>query len=399
MSILIDHQIFFLNRYGGITRIFKEIINKLEKTKTDYIFPLIFSKNSNDIIIEKKSGENIYEISPFHLSSIIGRIIKSNKVLVPMILHRIESVFLTYTFQYRSRKMNNEIIQILNSKKVKVFHPTYFSDYYLDNIEDNKSKKIVITVFDCIHELFPFYFNSKDLVKKNRKRLLDRADTIIAISENTKKDLIHLYNITNHEKIKVVYLGGDLLTNSIDPPFSYNLDYILYVGNRRQYKNFENLIISLSDVLPKRKVKLVCAGGGIFLPSEKEIIRKNGLENEVIFYPILNDIQLASLYKHAIFFIYPSKYEGFGVPLVEAMNFNCPIVCSNTSSFPEVVQDAAEMFEPLNIDSMKNVIENVLLSPSLRINMRKKGNIRAKFFSWNKCSDRHLEIYKQLRDA
>ena len=209
--------------------------------------------------------------------------------------------------------------------------------------------------------------------------------------------MINFYNISEN-KIEVVYMGihrfdkiRDENITKIDSPF------ILHVGDRKRYKNFSNLIkaYSISSKL-QRDFKLICCGGGKLTDSERSNISKLKIDITKIIQIEGSDNQLHYLYKNASAFIFPSKYEGLGLPQLEAMSLGCPVISSNHEAIMEAVGNAAALFNPEEPEDIKFKIEKVLYSSSLISVLKKLGTERSELFSWEKCANETLNIYKKL---
>ena len=144
-----------------------------------------------------------------------------------------------------------------------------------------------------------------------------------------------------------------------------------------------------------KQFEIICFGGGRFTNIEWELFNQLGLKERIKQFSG-NDELLGQLYNSASVFVCPSLYEGFGLPLLEAMAHDCPVICSNTSSLPEVVGDAAELFDPFDIDSIGNALEKILFSTERREELINLGTHQLKHFSWKKCAEETLQIYKQF---
>ncbi|WP_415499355.1 glycosyltransferase family 4 protein [Aquirufa ecclesiirivi] len=279
-----------------------------------------------------------------------------------------------------------------------LFPPDIYHITYYDRIPfHNRRTKIVISVYDMIHELYPEQFSEK--ASQIKKECVKAADLVICISENTKKDLIQIFGIEEN-KIRVIYLGFKEFdhSNNIDPSIPSILpnSYILFVGQRQGYKNFEGLAkaYAYSSEL-NQKFQLVCFGGGQFTEEENVMIRKFEIEGKVI--QIDGDDNLLKIcYEKAFVFVYPSLYEGFGIPPLEAMSCGTPVCCSNTSSLPEVVGDAAILFNPLYTEEIKLAMLEILNSIVKRQELIAKGMHRIKYFTWKKCASETLDAYQSI---
>jgi len=360
-KILYDHQAFTIQSYGGISRYFFELTRQFQ-TNSDLILlgSLLFS--NNEFIVKNK----IFQSRTF---------LKFFK-----------------DFQKKTELMNllNELFSwnILKRKDYDLFHPTYYDPYYL---KLKIKKPIVITFHDLIHEKFK---KSDSRTLQNKKCVLNKADKIIAVSQNSKNDLMDYYDISD-DRIEVVHLASSICSiNHLKDTTTEN--YILYVGNRDHYKNFSFFADAIAPLLIKEPdIFLYCAGGGRFTRDEKEMFQLLKISSKIKWFSG-SDESLAKMYSNAIAFIFPSLYEGFGLPLVEAMSCGCPIGASNTSSLPEVVQDAGLYFNPYDKDSILFVVEKLVYESKVRSDIKEKGLLRAQNFSWQKTALLTQNVYDSL---
>ena len=278
--------------------------------------------------------------------------------------------FYGYDFPFRKQltkffTRQNEINTVNNLKKQNfdLYHPTYFNQKFLKYL--NK-KPFILTVHDMTVEVLPEYFvfdkNLENMIK-TKKYLIEKASRIIAISENTKNDILKFTN-ADESKIDIVYHGQSFESVANNQIFDYLPEkYILFIGQRSKYKNFVSFVDAISEILLIEKdLHLICAGGFNFSRTEREIIDSLNLTDKIIYTGIENENKLINLYKNAICFVFPSLYEGFGFPILESFQCGCPLLCSNSSSFPEVAGDAAEYFDPYDAESIKNAVNNSLYS-------------------------------------
>jgi glycosyltransferase involved in cell wall biosynthesis len=370
MRVLYDYQIFTQQNYGGISRYYFELMNQFKRTDLlDVQLPLIFS--NNEYIIDKK-------------------VIKSN------------SFFKEKKFPGQQRLMSviNRAASIgaLRANNFDIFHPSYYHTYFLKYIPEKKP--FVITFYDLIHEKFGNHFPQlRDRYVNNRALLLGKASKVIAISENTKKDIIEYYK-TEAEKIEVVHLASSLLPPQ-DPGTAGAAQqlpdrFLLFVGNRSMYKNFDLFVKAIAPLLRHDdSLMLVCAGGGAFTAEETKTFSELRISHKLLFAPAGN-ASLSRLYQHALAFFFPTLYEGFGIPILEAFGCGCPVVVSNTSSLPEVAGDAALYFDPLNEESMRNAAQRIVNETHTRAQLIQKGYERNKLFSWEATARKTFEVYKSL---
>lgn len=286
---------------------------------------------------------------------------------------------------------------IINRLQPDIIHETYYSL----NSYAPKSAKRVVTVYDMIHERFPSLFNAGHFNTEAKRIAVQRADHVICISEHTRKDLVELFNV-DENKLSVVYLGYDSMQrhdceNSMVYRFLGGRPYLLYVGFRGGHKNFEGIVKAYaSSYFLRKSYSLIFFGGGNFNDAEIRLFLDLGLDMNNISQLSGGDQLLASCYQGAAAFIYPSLYEGFGIPPLEAMSCDCPVICTNASSVPEVVGEAGEYFEPDQIDSIRYAIERVLKSSKRRAELIENGRIRCHIFSWARTASETLNIYRKV---
>lgn len=364
MRILFDHQIYSNQNYGGISRYFYELSKGLTSLGNECQNSIYFSEN------EFMKDREFF----------------SSRSFIP--------------FQFKGRqKVKEHLNQLVSNKLLKkgnydVFHPTYYDPYFLNT--KPASKPFVVTFYDLIHEKFsdryPTLLANMDEVIASRKVMLKNASKVIAISHNTKKDIIDYYGIPE-ERVSVTHLASSFLPNTLAPDSHWG-DYILFVGNRLGYKNFALFLEAVQPLLLREKaLKLICAGGGKFNDEEQKLIGKLGVEKQLLQIPV-DDKRLATLYTNALFFVFPSLYEGFGLPALEAFNCNCPTILSNVSSLPEIGQDAALYVDPENHADILQKCEQFYYDPKLRDEYREKGHQQAAKFSWERVSSETLDIYQ-----
>ncbi len=363
MKILYDHQIFSIQEYGGISRYFYEVIRRIKRSDGFSIeLSLLFSNN-----LYLDESYKYYRFFPNH----------------------------KFKGKTRILSLINKCYFIYNLKNLDfdVFHPTYYDPYFLKYL--NK-KPFVLTIHDMIHEKFPNLFPKKK-VSEHKYLLANKAKKIICVSENTKKDLIEIFKIPE-EKIQVVYHGTSFFSTKIkQKSLQLPETYILYIGKRGGYKNFTYFVKSIAPLLVRnRELKIICAGGGRFSDKEKAFFNKLNIINQVLYLNVTSDNQLAELYRRAVCFVYPSLYEGFGLPILEAFSCGCPVVLSNTSSLPEVAGEAGLYFDPYDEISIRNAIEKIIENMDLREGLIKKGYSRLKLFSWDITAEKTKQIYESI---
>lgn len=364
MRILFDHQIYNNQNYGGISRYFYELSKGLTLLGNECRNSIYFSEN------EFMKDREVFNSRPFIPFKFKGRASVKERL---------------------NRFVSGRFLQ---KGDYDIFHPTYYDTYFLN--ARLPKKPFVVTFYDLIHEKFsdryPTLLTNMDEVIANRRVLLDRATKVIAISHNTKKDIVDYYGV-EEDRIQVTHLASSFLAESSEPDQNWG-DYILFVGNRLGYKNFTTFFEAVQPLLKREKsLKVICAGGGKFREDELQQINKLGVAGQVLQVPI-DDRRLATLYSNALFFIFPSLYEGFGLPALEAFDCGCPAILSNISSLPEIGQDAAVYVDPENPADILQKCELLYNDPELRAEYREKGFKQAAKFSWERVSSETLDIYR-----
>ena len=236
------------------------------------------------------------------------------------------------------------------------------------------------------------------------KRIKSRADAIITISEFSKREIIDLYGVSE-EKIRVVYLGfdGSQFSPAAGPAdetlkkYKITAPYLLYVGRLEKKKNIGRMVTAFTLIKEKYPdLKLVLAGaGGNQFDEIKQIIADNKLESEVIITGYVAHADLAAIYNHADIFLFPTLYEGFGLPILEAMASGVPVITSNQAPHTEVGGEAAIYADSQSPQSLADGIIKVLDDAELKQSLKEKGLLRVKEFSWRKTAEKILEIIKQ----
>jgi len=362
VKVALDQRIFVYQKYGGISRYFVGIAENLDRHGID---PKVFA--------------------PIHVNSYLSRLPASKHVGIRLPAGR-------FTSATASRISSAAFPLFTASWKPRIVHETYFGW----TRQAPKGAALVLTIYDMIHELYPKIWGEDRTIERKR-HAIERADKIICISESTRRDLIRFYPETEAKAV-VTLLGfdpNDSATVSVGIERTEK-PYILYVGYRDAYKNFSRLwkAYSASESI-HRQFDLVCLGGGRFSGEDQARIAAAGLQDSVR-QEDAEDAWLQYRYRHAAAFVYPSEYEGFGIPPLEAMAANCPTIVSRSSSIPEVCGDASEYFDPASTDELIAALEAVLLSPSRAQQLRSAGAKRLQSFSWDKCAAETAAIYRAI---
>tara|TARA_Y100000389_G_scaffold204997_1_gene261784 strand:+ start:7408 stop:8499 length:1092 start_codon:yes stop_codon:yes gene_type:complete len=350
-TIIYDNIIYSLQEVGGISRYWTELIKRI-----------LIKNNFN---FYEKKNKNLFR------KEVNITILDESKI--PFKLLR----FLP--FQKRLPKKS-------------IFH----SSYYRTTLQKDVVK--IITVYDFIDEYYGNNFASK-INAWQKKLALKNADGIICISNNTKKDLFKFLPNIDKQKIKTIYISSEEnffkiknLNNIIKyNEFNnlYNKKIILFVGSRKKsYKNF-SLVVDIVSTL--KEYVLVSVGPDKITKTEKKLMNKKIYERHYHFTNLSSE-KLNKLYNLSFCLLYPSMYEGFGIPILEAMNAGCPVVSVNTSSIPEVAGDAAILIDKIKKENFTHAIR-LLSNKNFKTKLINKGFAQAKKFSWNKCFKETVEFY------
>lgn len=323
---------------------------------------------------------------------------------------------------YRNIYKENVSVNI-SSKR----HHRFFEDYFIpEDIKNNNidiyhvpqngiglSKKTSCKCISTIHDLIPYVMPEtvgRGYLKKfiaQMPEIISASDNIITVSEFSKKDVIRIFDVPE-EKIKVTHLAADHIFSPlnkntageyIEEKYKIDTKFLLYLGGFSARKNVRSILIAFSRIYKNLSddYKLVFLG-----PSrdEHDALRKLAdalnIKDKVCFTGFVPHEDLPLFYNAASLFIYPSLYEGFGLPPLEAMSCKCPVITSNVSSIPEVVEDGAVLIDPNNPDELKDSIEKVLEDEDFQNEIINKGYERSKAFSWKKTALETLDIYEEL---
>jgi len=271
-------------------------------------------------------------------------------------------------------------------------------------------KKAVVTIHDIGFEHFPELYPWADkLYHRFAIKVIKRlASKIITVSNYSKKDIVDFYRISP-EKVAAVYNGYDTAKYRVMSPdktilgkYGIKDEFVLFIGRLEEKKNTPRLIEAWGEFkkkYPEDKHQLVLVGKpGFGFNRVEENIQKYNLASDVVFTGWLGDDELPQLLNLAKVFIFPSLFEGFGIPVVESMACGCPVICSNTTSLPEAAGSAALMFDPLKTAENVSRLEQVLFNETVQESLREKGLKQAQNFSWNRCAQETLKILTDVNN-
>lgn len=301
-------------------------------------------------------------------------------------------------------KLNFPSIEVIIGE-IDVFHSPSFI------LPPFKKARSIVTVHDLSFKFFPEDY-PKDFCKYYEREVplsARRADLVITDSKSSKDDIVRWLNIPEN-KIRVIYLAVDerfrkvkdeLLLKEIEQKFNIDRKFILSVGTLQKRKNLLRLIEAFYDFMKivQEDYILVFVGKQEYpLEEVSRIVQEYGLEKKIIFTNYVPDEDLPALYSSASLFVFPSLYEGFGMPILESMACGTPVITSNVSSMPEVAGDAAILVNPEGREELAYAMQKVLTNSSLRERMIKKGEEQVKLFSWKKTAEQTLAVYKEVHN-
>lgn len=355
MKILYDYQAFN-QHHGGVSRYHIELIKHLEKMGVQCELPFLLSEN---VYLDELGLKHANPFSNWH----------SNLRLNGM--------------KWIDQKI---CLSSIEKGSYDVFHPTFLNPYYIGY---TKGKPIVQTMHDLIHEKIERFDSA--VVRKKRKKVLETADAVICISKETEHDLLEYYDVPK-SKIFLVYHGSEqsLIVCNEKPVFDF--PYLLYIGNRGGYKNFDSFLQAFS-MLPN-DINLVCTGEQ-FNTTELSLIKKLGVSKRV-FQKFASEDEMKNLLCNAACFVYPSKMEGFGLPILEAFRCQCPCLLSDILCFHEVGGNAAVYFDPNSIDDIAAKMSQTIYDTNQLTVLRSEGLLQLKKFTWEKTARETLAVYESL---
>lgn len=385
MKVLFDSQIFDLQIHGGISRFFVELFKHL---------PSHIEQN-----LAIKETDNVY-LSYLNLPP-AGHIKE-------LYLHGRDSWWwkmrykIHYQFKYgkytqwdRTPNINRLEQELLFAQKdFDVFHPTYFDSYFLPLLGE---KPFVLTVHDMTPELYHQYRLIDKQQIKWKREVIPHAAHLVAVSEQTRLDLIRLMNVPE-DKVSVIHHGVDETPYIPAPHSAFDFEYILYVGGRQLYKNFFPFCRACKPILQRHKdLKVLCTGKP-FTTEELEFIDSLGLTGRFVQIFVQTNQEFRDVYHYAVAFAFPSAYEGFGLPILEAYKADCPVMLNHATCFPEIAGDAAVYFHISDHDSdFAEQFETLYhLNANERAQLLTNQRQRLKLYTWDKAALQYANLYERF---
>lgn len=352
-QIVFDNIVFSLQKTGGISRFWSKLVE-------------YHAADSSSYFVERASPISLYRHS---LNVDPDRLIPDHRL--PLQLSR----YLDFSRSFGGER--------------HIFH----SSYYRSNRHPGAIN--IATIHDLIYEKFERGV-ARTVHIQQKSRALRIADCLVCVSEATRRDLLEHYPFCQEKRIEVIPNGvsgpDPDVTVGTCPVAVKGKRFVLYVGHRGACKGFDRTY-DLLKALPNDVILVVV--GASFSSSELRTIANYGLADRFVNFERVDDSTLYSLYNSAAFFFFPSIYEGFGIPPVEAMQYGCPVLATSRSSVPEVVGDAALLFDPDDRETMARHALSILSGDGVDV-LRSRGKIRARAFEWRHALDRYAELYRDL---
>ena len=361
MRVAFDEQIFAIQRYGGISRMFAQLARQfvLEPIEDVQVLPF------NAPVV------NRYLLDHPELSGPLGAREARNEW--------------TALAHYLTRPQTHP--------RCEIVHNSFYLPHGLAPV---KGAKRIVTVHDMIPECLPHTRRRLDRLTLKR-RYVQRADHIICVSEAPRDDLESIYGPLD-VPVSVVHHGVDERFHPDVPRLDVLPErYVLFVGNRGQYKDAQVLFEAFAAIARDfPDLHLLCVGGAGLSPREVQWLTERGIRDRVS-QRYLSDAEIASAYAHAEVFVFPSRFEGFGLPALEAMASGTPVILANATSLPEVGADAAVYFTPGNAEELASALASVLTDPLIQQQLITRGRERAATFTWHAAAEKTAAVYRQAR--
>lgn len=350
MNIILDNIIFSLQKAGGISAVWKELIEHLQGCRGVNLQFLEYEGCSNNIF--------------------------RNKLAIPL-----QDTDLRNEHMLAIKRYLNPCV---NANEPFIFHSSYFRTC------NNKLAKNISTVHDFTYEYFMKGMQQRVHTWQKNRALLN-SDIVVCISENTKKDVLKFVPGIDENKIRVIYNAVSEEYKQVDTHrWDYLGEYIVFVGSRQPYKQFQFTV----EVVKNTPYKLVVVGGGL---SETEVVFLDNTigKDKYVYTGFLSNEELNELYNQAVCLAYPSVYEGFGIPILEAQRAGCPVIAYNTSSIPEVIGKTPLLLNNLTVSEFRDKL-NLLKQDYVREDIIASGLVNSQRFSWKKMGEEYVNLYKEL---
>lgn len=369
MRILYDHQVFSLQGHGGITRVFNEIVrymNTQPDVSTDIL--LGFSRTKADF---------------------------SNIVLPPgSVVHLGEGFSQRGAVNYAINEVLSGLIAPFRGH-YDIYHSTYYRF-----VRTVRAARTVVTHHDCGPEIFPHLFPNSKKIFQFKRNLFRRADLILCVSNSSRDDLFRFYDVPR-EKTRIVYNGVSPMVRRpegvIELQSVISGSFLLYVGSRSPYKNFDELLRVYVESGVHTVHQLLVLGGGPPSVEHLSLVQRLGIVDRVRFVPYASPVLLAEAYASAALLVYPSLYEGFGLPPLEAASLGCASLVATNPATLEVCGDGAFFFAPGDRQDFLRMLVVALEDSDGRAMRIQNAKRLLKTYTWEACGRQTLEAYREIQ--
>ena len=380
MKILFDYQAFYIQDAGGVSNSFVQLMRHLP--------------SSTEVKLAMRESDNVHlqgqsfaqDVRPASCTK--RNFISTRHYPLKGDLYKVFSKLAPgCTTLGRNKRY---AIRLLEAADYDIFHPTFFDEYFLPHLY---GRPFVLTIHDMIPEL---YFKRGDMQIERKRHLVKHAAHIVAVSEHTKADIVELLHV-DPQMISVIHHGPPALLKPAHWQI-FDFPYLLYVGKRTSYKNFAAMLPALQHFFREHPDwRMVCTLVP-FTKKELAAFSALGLAQHFVFARP-DDAELLALYRDAQAFIFPSLYEGFGIPILEAYQMDCPVLLNRKSCFPEVAGEAALYF---NLDETQDNLLDCLqtlaaMSTTAKVELLCKQRERLKIYAWQKAGNALHDVYLKVK--
>jgi len=365
MRVVVDGVIGSYQKVGGISRLFQEILPRMAKQDSSLEIVVLPTTDVWKRLSQREGRIRIFPQLPWQAGHIKG-------------------------WPFLARRLINPLLQRAVLTPDTIWHSTYFT------LPPRRNVPNIVTVHDLISEMNLIHVS--EMFHEQKRQAILRADKVICVSECTRRDVIRFYSVVP-EKVVVVWNGYNNDTFNTDKEQMSNspnivCPYLLYVGRRQGYKNFDLLLQAYAQWQERKEVILIVVGSE-WTADEKQRLAEFNLTNEVVRLENVMDEHLRDLYQNALAFVFPSLYEGFGIPLLEAMACGCPIIASRIPTTVEIAEDCPIYFSPGDQKELQECFDAVFSQNSLKSKIASGLSI-VKKYSWDKTAAKTLSVYREL---
>jgi glycosyltransferase involved in cell wall biosynthesis len=357
--VALDEQIFAVQAYGGISRLFYE--------------------KASAFVRDRSLG---IDLEPLDAPIVNHYVMVDDQLAQHLRVREVRNPYLALG-RYLTRRRRRSSVDIV--------HNTF---YLPRGLGEHKDARRIVTVYDMIPELMPKTRRRMDFLTE-KHRYVREADHIICISESTRSDLLAVYPDVR-APISIAYPGvGNAFAPGIAPLDGFPERFVLHVGNRSGYKDGATLLRAFAAVAPRHPgLVLFLVGGGPLSLDESRMAADLGISDRIV-QRLLSDDEVPAAYANAVVTVFPSRYEGFGLPAVEAMASASPLVLADTSSLPEVGGEAARYFSPGDAAALAGVLGELLEDDGQRSDLAERGLTRARRFTWAGYAESNVTAYRE----